>query len=90
MILITVHDVKAGTWSPPVCVQSIGAACRDFERACKQPNTAMAFAPQDFELFQVGVWNDSPTRLADLNGQPVLQPLEHWSKLASGADYAKE
>lgn len=86
MILITVHDVKAGTWSPPVCVQSIGAACRDFERACKQPNTAMAFAPQDFELYQCASWQDN----LDPVKHPILVPHETWQKLASGADYAAE
>ena len=89
MILITVHDVKAGTWSPPVCVQSVGAASRDFERACKQPNTAMSFAPGDFELYHIGNWNETVDAPA-IGGKPELRPFEHWYKIASGADYAAE
>lgn len=86
MILITVHDVKAGTWSPPVCVQSVGAACRDFERACHAPNTAMAFAPQDFDLYQCANWCDA----VEPDKHPIIEPFEHWHKLASGADYVSE
>lgn len=89
MILVTVHDVKAGSWLPPICVQTVGAACRDFERACKQPNTAMAFAPGDFELYQVGEWNESVVANTHV-GHPELRSFEHWHKLASGADYAAE
>lgn len=89
MILITVRDVKAGTWSPPVCVQSVGAASRDFERACLQPSTAMSFAPGDFELYHIGDWNETVDGNSN-GGHPQLQPFEHWYKIASGADYAKE
>ncbi len=78
MILISVHDSKAETWSPPVCSPTKAAALRDFGAACTRSDTMMSQAPADFDLWQVGDWID--------NKIVASQPLH----LANGADYVSK
>lgn len=77
MILISVRDSKAETWSPPVCVQNKAVAMRDFSRACTQSNTLMSQCPADFDLWHVGDWIKDKVE--------AIQP-EH---LANGQDFAR-
>lgn len=56
MILITVHDVVAGTWSNPVTAQNEGSAKRDFAQACSDKRSLLGTHPVDFQLFAIADW----------------------------------
>lgn len=87
MILISVHDVKANTWSPPVCVQNKAAAIRDFGMACSRSDTVMGQCPADFDLWQYGEWFVPPSD--DTDSIPRLDAVVR-VHLANGADYVKQ
>ena len=56
MILITVHDSVAGTWSNPVVAQNEAAAKRDFFTACQDDRSMIGQHPEDFRLFAIADW----------------------------------
>lgn len=85
MILISVHDIKAETWSPPVCMPTKASAVRDFANACAKSGTVMAQCPQDFELWQVGEWHDN-----GVDAAPHLHAFEQFVCLDHGADYVSK
>lgn len=57
MLLITVHDKVAGSWSPPSVASNKEAAVRDFRTACSRPGSLISEHPEDFELFVIGEWS---------------------------------
>lgn len=59
MLVITVHDKVAGTWSNPVVAQNAESAKRDFATACSNTQSLIGQHPDDFQLFAVGDWHTS-------------------------------
>lgn len=79
MILVSLHDIKAQTWSNPHVCQNKAAALREFGMLVNDNhNTLVAGHPADFDLFQVATCSD----LFDGKLVPCL-PAEH---LANGND----
>lgn len=56
MILISVYDMVARTWSNPVAAQNASSAVRDFLTACKDDRSLLGQHPDDFVLYEVGEW----------------------------------
>lgn len=56
MLIVTVHDKVAGTWSAPTVVQNKEAALRDFRTALTRKETLIGSHPGDFEIFAIGEW----------------------------------
>lgn len=56
--IFALYDSKAEAYNKPFYQQTTGAALRDFEEACKQPDSMIAKYPADFTLFEIGVFND--------------------------------
>ena len=56
MIVITVHDTVAGTWSNPVTAQNEGSAKRDFLSACSDNRSLIGQHPTDFQLYVIADW----------------------------------
>ena len=56
MILISVFDQIAATWSNPAPCQNASAAVRDFLTACKDERSLLGQHPEDFVLYEVGEW----------------------------------
>lgn len=56
MILITVYDSVADTWSNPVASQNEASAKRDFATACDDDRSLIGQHPQDFRLFAIADW----------------------------------
>lgn len=80
MIMVSVQDVKAETFSPPVCSQNKATALRDFATAVNQPGSLLNSHPDDFVLHQVGLFDVVTGKIS-----PVSVPL------GSGRDvYVKE
>lgn len=69
MIVITVHDEVADTWSNPVCVANGESAKRDFRSACADERSLIGQHPSDFKLYAVGEWfpSEEPGKLPRLN-----------------------
>lgn len=55
-VLVSVSDVKAGTYSPPVPEYNLHVAKRNFAMAVSQAQGALGEFPQDFVLVHVGYW----------------------------------
>lgn len=86
MLIITVHDKIAGTWSTPTVSHNAESARRDFFTACNQKGSMISEHPSDFELFAIGEW----TVPFDETKLPSLSVFESFKFLASGQDSSKE
>ncbi|CRH64993.1 Uncharacterised protein [Chlamydia trachomatis] len=59
MILVSVYDKKAQTFSQPFCAINEQVAIRQFGDAVRDTNTAICAHPEDYQLFNVGVFDES-------------------------------
>lgn len=57
--VFAVWDVTAGFFSPPFVQQNKAMAMRSFEMAANDPATMIAKFPAQFQLFQLGTFDDS-------------------------------
>ena len=57
--LIAVYDRKTGLFDPPFMVKHVGHAIREFDIVKRDPNTKFGKNPEDFDLFQVGEFDES-------------------------------
>lgn len=85
VMLYTLHDLKSGSFSPPMAYPARGAAVRDFEDMVNQPSRGdqknnIYEHPADFLLFEIGSFDP-------LSGE--LEPAIEKVNLGSGANYAK-
>ena len=79
MILVSLRDTKAETWSNPHVVQNKAAALREFGMLVNDRSRSLvAEHPADFELYQVAEIAD----IFDGVVKPCTPPLH----LASGVD----
>lgn len=69
-LLVAVYDKKIGLFDPPVPVRHIGEAIRMFADIKKNPDTKFGMHPEDFDLFQIGVY-DEPSGTVE-NLQPHI------------------
>lgn len=68
-ILVSIHDAKADTWTPPHTVDSKAAAIREFGMLVNdRQQTMISEHPADFDLFQVGTWDCVAGLVDGLNG----------------------
>lgn len=63
MVLVSVHDVKAETWSSPVVSQNKATALRDFSTAVNQKGSLLNSHPDDFILEQLGWFEPTSSAL---------------------------
>lgn len=58
MYVVIVRDIKADVYGVPMFVASLGGAIRSFgDEVCKTDGNPFALHPEDYELFEVG-WFD--------------------------------
>lgn len=57
--VFAVYDHKARIYSQPFVAPTVSAAIRGFSSAVKEPSHDYAKYPDDFELFEVGDWDDN-------------------------------
>lgn len=81
MILISVLDQVAGTWSNPVAVQNAPSAVRDFLSACKDDRSLLGQHPEDFVLYEVGEW----IPLSDESKMPIFSVRDPFKILSKGS-----
>lgn len=65
--LYSVRDNKVNSYSPVFPSTSSVQATRDFERACNDANTQLNRYPSDFDLFQVGTFDDQTGVVTPIN-----------------------
>lgn len=65
--VIATRDIVADLYGAPMYVPSIGQAVRSFGDECQRqdPNNMMAKHPADFELYQLGTYDDHTGEFAN-------------------------
>lgn len=76
-ILVALYDRATEAYAPPMMVHTRGEAIRSFKQAVNDNNTSISQHPTDFELCQIGTYNEQ-------TGELVPQPIE---RIARGEDY---
>jgi len=73
MVVVAVHDRAADAFARPVFVQSVGQALRSFQDEINRPadQNEMNRHPEDFDLFELGSYDDSTGKLLSLD-EPKL------------------
>jgi len=79
--MFSVYDRVAKVWSDPFYSLSVGIAQRDFMNVSLDPNTSIGRNPNDFELWEVGIFNDDDCDI-----------VKHVSaeKICRASDFCKE
>lgn len=72
----SIRDVKAGTYNPPFFQYTPGMAERAVKHMMKDPGSMLGTYPSDFELFEVGSFDDESGRVETLQTPKFLVSLE--------------
>lgn len=75
-----VRDSKLGVFRPPFWTPHTGQALRSLQEAVNDHNTEVAKYPDDFQLFEVGEFDDETG---------LLYPHESPRQIATAAEYVK-
>lgn len=62
--MFAVYDSKAKAYSPPVSFTATGLAIRWFTDVVNDPKSSVSRYPEDFSLFEVGMFDDNTGELA--------------------------
>lgn len=62
LIVCAVRDSAVDAFMRPFCVPTVGMAVRSFQDEVKDPQSPMAKHPSDYELFQLGVFDEEVGR----------------------------
>lgn len=90
MVLVSVYDSKAETYTPPHPSQSRASAVREFETLVNDGGkTMISQHPEDFSLFLVGEWFERvPLDNGSFTAKLVAAPS--FECLAQGVDLVKK
>lgn len=69
--ICSVYDRKIGAFENPFVARHTGEALRDWDNIRKDDKTRFGKNPEDFELYQIGVYNELTGSLE--NVQPHIQ-----------------
>lgn len=73
--MVAVYDKKTGLFDPPFNVRHVGDAIRQWDIIRKDKETRIGKNPEDFDLFEVGTYEDETG---------VLNQLKPHTHLADG------
>ena len=59
MRVFSVYDSKAESYGMPFVQKTSGEALRGFATASNDPSLAIGKYPEDFTLFEIGVWDET-------------------------------
>lgn len=68
-VVVSIHDVKAGRFSPPMCYVSLGVAARAFADAVLNEDV-LSKHPGDYSLFQIGEFDDVSAQMVNMVPEP--------------------
>lgn len=57
-VICSVRDITADVYANPFTSQNAQTAMRDFAHACRDENSQLFKNPEDFQLFQLGTFDD--------------------------------
>ena len=77
MKIFTVHDTKAQAYLPPFYMRTTAEALRAFETTVKQKDTQFNQFPSDFNLCELGEFDETTATFTML---PIPHVLENASK----------
>lgn len=83
MLVITVHDKVAGSWSPPSVSPNKESAVRDFRTALSNKDSIIGQHPDDFELVAIAEWHVP----YETNKYPTLTVFESFDFLCCGSTF---
>lgn len=78
--IVAVRDAAVDAFMTPIFVHHVGAAIRQFGDEVKKPNSAFSGHPGDFELFELGEFDDS-------TGSATMLPMPR--SISRGADFVE-
>lgn len=58
MVVCSVYDAVAGTFSPPQCFRANGEALRSFRDAVNDEKSQFARHASDYSFYKIGVFDD--------------------------------
>lgn len=75
LIAVAVRDSAAGAFNRPFFVPAVGMALRSFEDEVRRqaPDNPMNAHPSDFELYQVGFYEEATGELVSIPDVVLLQ-----------------
>lgn len=79
--VFAVRDMKALAFMKPFVSVNIATAIRDFGDACNEQNSPFYKHPEDYVLYEIGLYNDQ-------NGE--LSSLEAVKMLGAARDFVKD
>lgn len=84
-VIVCVRDIKSEVYGKPFYVRSLGEAARSFEDEInrKDEQNMMYNHPQDFQLFEMGVYDDNDGQFVFVSKVPriVCEGVQVSSKL---------
>ena len=63
LILFSIYDIKGKIYIPPFAKHNSEVAIRDFTDMVNDPTTRINKHPQDYNLVQLGEWDDLSTKI---------------------------
>lgn len=57
--VFAIYDTKVGAYMQPFHMQTAGQALRAWEDSCQDQSTQFAKHPSDFQLFEIGTYDES-------------------------------
>lgn len=57
--IFSVYDQKAEAYAQPFFMLTTGLAVRAFEASVQDPSTSFSKNPEDFTLFEIGIYDDA-------------------------------
>lgn len=80
MKVYAIYDVKAGAYYPPFFKATDGLSIRDFTDMANDPNTMIGRHPEDYVLYQVGLWDDNKGELSPIKHVLLGKAVEYLAR----------
>lgn len=71
--LFAIHDSVAQQYAPPFVMPNDGTAVRTFVGLCTDPDSRISKNPSDFDLYELGVFDDETCELVVLAAPCLLK-----------------
>jgi len=74
--LFSIFDEKAKAYLPPFILHQTAMAIRSFSDACKDPEHRFHLHPEDYCLYQIGIFDDETATISELKKTAIITGLE--------------
>lgn len=75
--MFSIFDVKASSFSPPLCFHTVGLAVRYFGDECQRSDSMIARHPQDYDLREVGTFDTDSGGISSTVPKSVTKGSDH-------------